>query len=57
MLIGLALIALPFALSQAGTAWVRITNLAILFTLHALGPSGFGARLLDRLVARDFEAA
>ena len=27
----LALIALPFALSMAGTAWVRITNLAILF--------------------------
>ena len=35
-LIGIALIALPFALSQAGTAWVRITNLAILFTLLAL---------------------
>ena len=49
MLIGLALIALPFALSQAGTAWVRITNLAILFTLLALGLNivvGF-AGLLD----------
>ncbi len=48
-LIGLALIALPFALSQAGTAWVRITNLAILFTLLALGLNivvGF-AGLLD----------
>ncbi|MFM9982414.1 MAG: ABC transporter permease subunit, partial [Burkholderiales bacterium] len=49
VLIGLALIALPFALSQAGTAWVRITNLAILFTLLALGLNivvGF-AGLLD----------
>ena len=34
VLIGLALIALPFALSQAGTAWVRITNLAILCLLY-----------------------
>ena len=49
MLIGLVLLALPFALSQAGTAWVRITNLAILFTLLALGLNivvGF-AGLLD----------
>ncbi len=49
VLIGFALIALPFALSQAGTAWVRITNLAILFTLLALGLNivvGF-AGLLD----------
>ena len=49
VLIGLVLIALPFALSQAGTAWVRITNLAILFTLLALGLNivvGF-AGLLD----------
>jgi len=48
-LIGLVLIALPFALSQVGTAWVRITNLAILFTLLALGLNivvGF-AGLLD----------
>ena len=48
-LIALALISLPFALSQAGTAWVRITNLAILFTLLALGLNivvGF-AGLLD----------
>ena len=49
VLIALVLIALPFALSQAGTAWVRITNLAILFTLLALGLNivvGF-AGLLD----------
>ncbi len=48
-LIGMVLIALPFALSQVGTAWVRITNLAILFTLLALGLNivvGF-AGLLD----------
>ncbi len=48
-LIGLVLIALPFALSHAGTAWVRITNLAILYTLLALGLNivvGF-AGLLD----------
>ncbi|MBS0338766.1 MAG: ABC transporter ATP-binding protein [Proteobacteria bacterium] len=48
-LIGIVLIALPFALSQVGTAWVRITNLAILFTLLALGLNivvGF-AGLLD----------
>lgn len=49
VLIALALIALPFAISQAGTAWVRITNLALLFTLLALGLNivvGF-AGLLD----------
>ena len=48
-LIALALLALPFALAQAGTAWVRITNLAILFTLLSLGLNivvGF-AGLLD----------
>ncbi len=48
-LIALALIALPVALSHVGTAWVRITNLAILFTLLALGLNivvGF-AGLLD----------
>jgi len=48
-LVAIVLIALPFALSQAGTAWVRITNLAILFTLLALGLNivvGF-AGLLD----------
>ncbi|MFA7269433.1 MAG: ABC transporter ATP-binding protein [Sterolibacterium sp.] len=36
-LVALALIALPFTLSAAGTAWVRITNLAILFVLLSLG--------------------
>src|SRR5476649_2652687 len=49
VLIGLVLVALPFALSQAGTAWVRITNLAILYCLLALGLNivvGF-AGLLD----------
>ncbi|QJR13421.1 ABC transporter permease subunit [Usitatibacter palustris] len=48
-LIAVALIGLPFALVQAGTAWVRITNLAILFVLLSLGLNivvGF-AGLLD----------
>jgi branched-chain amino acid transport system permease protein len=48
-LIAVALIALPFVLAMAGTAWVRITNLAILFVLLSLGLNivvGF-AGLLD----------
>ena len=48
-LIALALAALPFALASVGTAWVRITNLAILYMLLALGLNivvGF-AGLLD----------
>jgi branched-chain amino acid transport system permease protein len=48
-LIAIALAVLPFALAQAGTAWVRITNLAILFVLLSLGLNivvGF-AGLLD----------
>src|SRR6188768_641466 len=48
-LIGISLIALPFVLAMAGTAWVRITNLAILFVLLSLGLNivvGF-AGLLD----------
>jgi branched-chain amino acid transport system permease protein len=48
-LVAIVLIALPFALVQAGTAWVRITNLAILFVLLSLGLNivvGF-AGLLD----------
>jgi branched-chain amino acid transport system permease protein len=48
-LIAAALVALPFVLAIAGTAWVRITNLAILFSLLALGLNivvGF-AGLLD----------
>jgi len=48
-LVAAALIALPFALSMAGTAWVRIANLAILYVLLALGLNivvGF-AGLLD----------
>jgi len=36
-LVAIALLALPFALAVAGTAWVRITNLAILFALLSLG--------------------
>src|SRR5512140_1122888 len=36
-LIALALVGLPFALAAAGTAWVRIANLAILFAFLALG--------------------
>src|SRR3954453_7898491 len=49
ILIVVALSALPFALAAVGTAWVRITNLAILFTLLSLGLNivvGF-AGLLD----------
>ena len=48
-LIAIALVALPFVLAQAGTAWVRITNFAILFVLLSLGLNivvGF-AGLLD----------
>ena len=48
-LLGLVLLALPFALAGIGTAWVRITNLAILFVFLALGLNivvGF-AGLLD----------
>jgi branched-chain amino acid transport system permease protein len=48
-LVALALLALPFALAAAGTAWVRITNLAILFVFLSLGLNivvGF-AGLLD----------
>ncbi|MBK8321775.1 MAG: ABC transporter ATP-binding protein [Betaproteobacteria bacterium] len=48
-LIAVSLIALPFVLAMAGTAWVRITNLAILFVLLSLGLNivvGF-AGLLD----------
>jgi len=48
-LIALALISLPFALAAAGTAWVRIANLAILFIFLSLGLNivvGF-AGLLD----------
>jgi branched-chain amino acid transport system permease protein len=47
--VGLALLVLPFALAGVGTAWVRITNLAILFVFLALGLNivvGF-AGLLD----------
>jgi branched-chain amino acid transport system permease protein len=49
VLIAVALIALPFALTMVGTAWVRITNLAILYILLSLGLNivvGF-AGLLD----------
>jgi branched-chain amino acid transport system permease protein len=49
VLIALALLLLPFALSYAGTAWVRIANIALLYVLLALGLNivvGF-AGLLD----------
>ncbi|HXR58745.1 MAG TPA: ABC transporter ATP-binding protein [Burkholderiales bacterium] len=49
VLVAVTLALLPFALAQAGTSWVRITNLAILYTLLALGLNivvGF-AGLLD----------
>ena len=48
-LVALALLGLPFALASAGTAWVRIGNLAILFVFLSLGLNivvGF-AGLLD----------
>jgi len=48
-LIAVSLLLLPFALSLAGTAWVRIANLALLYVLLALGLNivvGF-AGLLD----------
>lgn len=48
-LIALALLAFPFVLASAGTAWVRITNFAILYVLLSLGLNivvGF-AGLLD----------
>jgi len=48
-LVAIALVALPFVLTGIGTFWVRITNLAILFCLLALGLNivvGF-AGLLD----------
>ncbi|MEO5764997.1 MAG: ABC transporter ATP-binding protein [Casimicrobiaceae bacterium] len=49
VLIAIALVVLPFALAGIGTAWVRITNLAILFIMLSLGLNivvGF-AGLLD----------
>jgi branched-chain amino acid transport system permease protein len=49
VLVAAALATLPFVLAMAGTAWVRITNFAILFSLLALGLNivvGF-AGLLD----------
>jgi branched-chain amino acid transport system permease protein len=49
LLVAGALIALPFALAYAGTAWVRIANYAMLYVLLALGLNivvGF-AGLLD----------
>jgi branched-chain amino acid transport system permease protein len=49
ILLALALLVLPFFLAMAGTAWVRITNFAVLFVLLSLGLNivvGF-AGLLD----------
>src|SRR5881394_692883 len=49
VVVAMALTALPFALAGIGTAWVRITNFAILYILLALGLNivvGF-AGLLD----------
>ena len=37
MAIGCVLLLVPFALASVGTAWVRITNLAILFAILSLG--------------------
>jgi branched-chain amino acid transport system permease protein len=49
VLIAITLFLLPFALAQAGSAWVRIANFAVLYVLLALGLNivvGF-AGLLD----------
>ncbi len=49
VLVAVALLVLPFVLASVGTAWVRITNLAILFIFLSLGLNivvGF-AGLLD----------
>ena len=49
VLIALTLLAIPFLLAMAGTAWVRIANFAVLYILLALGLNivvGF-AGLLD----------
>jgi branched-chain amino acid transport system permease protein len=49
LLLGAALLVLPFVLASAGTAWVRILNFAILYVFLALGLNivvGF-AGLLD----------
>ena len=49
VLVAAALLVLPFVLASVGTAWVRITNLAILFIFLSLGLNivvGF-AGLLD----------
>ena len=49
VLVAIALAVLPFALAGIGTAWVRITNLAVLYVLLSLGLNivvGF-AGLLD----------
>ncbi|MEO6749388.1 MAG: ABC transporter ATP-binding protein [Casimicrobiaceae bacterium] len=49
VLMAIALLALPFVMASVGTAWVRITNLAILYCFLALGLNivvGF-AGLLD----------
>ncbi len=49
VLIAIALAVIPFALADIGTAWVRITNLALLYVLLSLGLNivvGF-AGLLD----------
>src|SRR5881275_2609183 len=49
VVVAMTLTALPFALAGIGTAWVRITNLAILYVFLALGLNivvGF-AGLLD----------
>ena len=48
-LVVVVLIVLPFALTQIGTTWVRVTNLALLYAMLALGLNivvGF-AGLLD----------
>ena len=37
IMLGAALIILPFVLGMAGTAWVRITNFAVLYVLLSLG--------------------
>jgi hypothetical protein len=43
VLVGAALLALPFVLASAGTFWVRITNQAILYCFLALGSTSSSA--------------
>ncbi len=54
VMVAVALVLLPFVLANIGTAWVRITNLAILYVFLALGLNivvGFAGLLDLRYIA------